>query len=94
MNPHPDSILWLADIHHREWQEDAMRTRLVREAYGDAPLMPCALATVWRRLEEVTGRARRYLEFHRRTPTVLRRGAVPRWPRLSTEREIGPAPTR
>ena len=94
MNPHPDSILWLADIHHREWQEDATRTRLVREAYGDAPLMPCVLATVCRRLEAMTGRARRYLEFDRWAPTVLRRGAVPRWLRLSTEREIGPAPTR
>ncbi|MBA2597869.1 MAG: hypothetical protein H0V00_14685 [Chloroflexia bacterium] len=94
MNRHRDSILWLADIRYRELQEDAARIRLIREAYGDAPLMRCALATACRHLEEMIGRARRYLEFVGWTPTVLRRGAVPRWPRLSTEREIGQAPTR
>jgi hypothetical protein len=78
MNPHPDSMIFLAGIRHHELQAEAARFRLAREAYGDGPTMHATISTACRQLRATIVHVRQKLEIISWTPAVLQRGAFPR----------------
>jgi hypothetical protein len=78
MIPHPDSMIFLVDIYHRETQAEAARTRQVREAYGDGLRVHTFVAMACGQLGAILAYTRQQLERMRWTLTLHRRGAFPR----------------
>ena len=74
MNPHPDSILFLVNIRHRELQDEAAQIRLLREAQANGPTLPSAMATACRQLGATFARARQHLELVKWATALHRRG--------------------
>jgi hypothetical protein len=78
MIPHPDSMIFLVDIYHRETQAEAARMRQVREAYGDGLRVHTVVAAARHQLGAMLVYARQRLGLIRWTLTLHRSGAFPR----------------
>lgn len=75
MHPHPDSLLLLADIRYHELQNEAARTRLVREAYGNGPPLSSVVVAMGSRLGLALTRAAELLRDTRHAHVSVRRDA-------------------
>jgi hypothetical protein len=78
MHSSPTAVLMLADVRHRELQDDATRFRLAREAYGGDPTLRPAISTASRHLGEALVRAFQQVKSIRWTISLTSRSAVPR----------------
>lgn len=78
MHPHPESAMMLADIRHRDLQNEAAQLRLARETDGDGSTMRATISTAYCHLGVMLARAHQHLEGINWTLTVPRRGAFPR----------------
>jgi hypothetical protein len=75
MHSNPDSVLMLADIHHRELQDEAERSRYGRQACGSGFQSPGVALGVLHHLRKVLGRADEFLRDSKLARLDSRRGA-------------------
>ena len=78
MHSSPAAVLMLADVRHRELQDEATRLRLAREAYGGDLTLHPAISTACHQLGAALVRDFQQLKSIRRTISLTCRGAFPR----------------